>query len=623
MHTDLSLLENFECSIYQKNHKQAYQCLIQLLKIIDSTGFQYEKNNLFDSSESARVVATRIMSGFISLLTEKSFKLDFDNYLNLLNVKKNIDSISKVSGFHESNNYSSYLLKQYETATNTRLKQNYLYKLLISMRLEDHSADSLNFLIDLDAKTTLPYVLALLSNPVILNNKAHLVREKLLSFGSILANQTIEFTNTGLLATAWMHSSYGIREDKHLIKSSLNQIMHNTLIKDGFKPPAIKELDSAIVKPKILILAEVFFSQHAMGRCYAKYIIQLKRQFNVVLFASQDSVDEEAISYFDDSIIFDQSLTNIHQISKLISEQQADIVYYPSVGMSTWVISLLTIRFAPIQIATMGHPATTLSDKIDYLVLPQFLSEFPECYSERILTLPNDLSNTHKSILDENFPKPRIKNQTEIIRIAVNGKSFKVNPLLLQTCQEINDRLTAIMSDKSIEWIFFTNEMGILHYHCEYEIKKWLGNAQVLPAQTYEGYLQTLNQCDIALATFPFGGSNSIIDLLRLGIPLVYLTGKEAHSRCEEMFCGYFDLIEGLACKTTEQVCANLVRLIENDDYRVQLCQKILKKDASILLITPDIKLKTDLVDTFLWVWKNHSSVLEKDLKFISYKDRL
>ena len=623
MSTDLSLILSFEQSIFDRNYNKAYSYLIELLIEIDTTGFHYNHNTAFETKEKSITSSTRIMSSIISLLSDKKFKLNTNKYFQLLDYKKTIDSLFRVSGYNADQNILSYFTHQYEKSSNGNQKQSNLFKMLIIMRLADHSADSLSFLIELDKKIVLPYVLALLSSPIIFQTTEHLIREKLLAFGSLLREQKIEYKCTGLLATAWMHTSYGYREDKHLFKGHLNEIMRNRLSFDNFITPKIKSIETSLVKPKILVLAEIFFSQHAMARCYSNYIIQLRRKFTVVLVAASDSIDEGILSDFDETLIFDQNKTNIHEISQLIANAKPDIVFYPSVGMSTWVIALLGVRFAPLQIAALGHPATTLSETIDYCIVPEFLLENPECYSERLLTLPNELDNTHKIVKDSIFPSPEINKNPTVLKIAVNGKSVKINPILLTICQKLNKQFNCVDDNQKIEWHFFTNETGLLHRHCELEITQLLSNAKVYQNQCYEEYLNSLVKCDIALATFPFGGSNSNIDLLRLGIPLVYFTGKEAHSRTDEFYCRTFELIEGMASYSIEDVYANMERLISDNAYRVQLSEKIIGKDIESLLVNEKIDKKTDVVDAFTWIWRNHEKVNEKDIRFISYKDRV
>jgi len=612
-----SLIDKFVCLVNDRDYPSAFNRLLELLVVIDTSGNRFSENEYFDTPDQVQTNATLISSALLTLLTAKKLKMDWHKYLKLIIHKKTITSLFRVSGFGGTNYATHYFLNKYETTNNQKEKTTYLYKMLLVMGLAEHTPESLTMLMEVDTKISTPYILSLLSSHVIMSEKEHLIREKLLAFGPIISQQPADFDISGIFAVAWMHCSYAVRDDKHIFKGYLNKMMKQAMEKSGFAQPKIKNIDYKIKRPRILVLAEILTSTHAMGRCFTNYVIQLKRDFEMILITSDDAVDEITRKHFDHSKIFSFKDHSIHQIAQLISEQQPDMVYYPSIGMATWTIALLTFRFAPIQIATSGHPATTIADTIDYLLAPEFLLSNPELYSERLLTLGNELDNTHASRIDEQFPSAIINKNPDILRIAVNGKSVKINPEFLSACQHINSIVT-----RPIEWIFFPNEIGLQYYHCQLEIQQWLINSQVIKSMPYNDYLDILNQCDMAVSPFPFGGSNSNIDLLRLGIPLVYLTGQEIHARTDEFYFRYFDLCEDLACDNLEEFCQSVKSIVDDDQKRFDLSQKILKKDPNVLLITDEIDNKTDVVDTFNWVWKNHPSVIEQDLRIMHTQDR-
>src|ERR1700739_4073676 len=47
--------------------------------------------------------------------------------------------------------------------------------------------------------------------------------------------------------------------------------------------------------------------------------------------------------------------------------EQPDVLYMPSVGMFVLTVFMSNLRIAPLQIAALGNPAPTHSDKIDYI----------------------------------------------------------------------------------------------------------------------------------------------------------------------------------------------------------------------------------------------------------------
>ena len=610
-------IEKLEFAVYKRNHSLAFKCLLELLRLINTSGNSFNDSGYFNDKKMAQINATRIASGLVSLLSDTNFKLDWQKYIQLIVHKKDIISIFRVSGYCGSRSSLKYFLHRYEKTKNQKKDNSNLHKMLIIMGLEDHDSQTLTMLMNIDTKISTPYILSLLSSLVILSEKEHIVREKLLAFGSIINRQPIDFDITGIFAVAWMHCSYAVREDKHLFKGHLNIMMKQAMKNSGFKQPFVKRINHEIKKPKIVILAEILNSTHAMGRCYTNYIKQLKNEFETTLITSDDAVDEAVKALFDHTVLFSCEKQSIHEISLLITEQNPDIIYYPSIGMATWTVALLTYRFAPIQIMSPGHPATSVSDTIDYIICNELMIGDPSLYSERILIRKNPV-NFKSSIKNEKTPKAKIRKNPKILRIAINSKSFKLNAIFLEACKHVNST-----ANREIEWLFFPNEIGLQYYHFCSEISQWLPNARVIKSLSYNDYLEELNQCDVAVGTIPFGGSNTNVDLIKLGIPKIFYTGKEMHSRADAVIFNNFKIPSWFSCDTINSWCDSVIRLVQDDNLRCQLSHSLLNQDPSQRIMDSKGNLSSDFLNAIKWVWWNHEKIIESDQRIITPEERL
>jgi len=599
-----SAIQSFETNVFNGKIDNALADLIQILTLANTEGLHFSEAEEFSNYNISVINASCISGAIIQLFTNSDFKMDWQNYTLLINHKKTIHSLFRLSGLFGSSNICSYICNKYQQKSNKASKQSlsWLYKLLILTGLDELNKTMFNLLTVIDHKIATPFILSLLGSYVVISEQAHLNREKLLSFGPVVAQGTLDFKLSGLFAVAWMHTSYATRSDKHLFKGYLNQLMRNTLEENGLKQSdiAVNTKKSCDKKPKLLVLAEVFFASHAMGRCYRTHIYQLKQKFKVIVIATSDSIDEEAIAWFDDAILFSLAEKSINQIAQLIQDQKADMIYYPSIGMATWTVMLVTYRFAPIQIASLGHPATTLSNAIDYLLGPEFLLRYSDLYTEKPLFIDNKNDQSQKRIENITIPKAKVNHNPTHITIAVNAISFKLTPSFLLTCQKIQKTV-----QRDIQWVFFTNQIGLIHQQIAKDINFWLPNSIVPKGQDYQQYLTHLNQCDIALSPFPFGGSNSNVDLLILGIPLVYLTGEEAHSRTDELFYGTYNLTEGLACYSINEYITSAIKLIDDQEHRMNLSEKILKQPTNNFFYSEDSYCKMDVLNSFYQTYIN------------------
>lgn len=62
----------------------------------------------------------------------------------------------------------------------------------------------------------------------------------------------------------------------------------------------------------------------------------------------------------------------------------------PSIGMDITTIFVSNTRLAPIQAVALGHPATTHSEFIDYVIVEDDYVGSEDCFSETLLRLPKD-----------------------------------------------------------------------------------------------------------------------------------------------------------------------------------------------------------------------------------------
>jgi predicted O-linked N-acetylglucosamine transferase (SPINDLY family) len=61
----------------------------------------------------------------------------------------------------------------------------------------------------------------------------------------------------------------------------------------------------------------------------------------------------------------------VRALAAEISARKPALILYLSVGMASTIIALASLRLAPIQCASYGHMATTMSPTIDYYILPK------------------------------------------------------------------------------------------------------------------------------------------------------------------------------------------------------------------------------------------------------------
>ena len=104
-------------------------------------------------------------------------------------------------------------------------------------------------------------------------------------------------------------------------------------------------------------------------------------------------------------------------------------------------------------------------------------------------------------------------------------------------------------------------------------------NAVVLPRADYNTYINNLNKCDFFLSTFPFGATNSIVDAVIQGLPVVNLNGDEAHAKNDSDMLRTIDQPDWLSANSIKEYVEAAVRLVASDELRVGISKAILACD--------------------------------------------
>ena len=130
-------------------------------------------------------------------------------------------------------------------------------------------------------------------------------------------------------------------------------------------------------------------------------------------------------------------------------------------------------------------------------------------------------------------------------------------------------------------------------------------------------YMEKLATCDLAIGTFPFGGSNTNTDVALLGIPKVfYSEGCGLASYSDQTALEKLNPPEILTPQSEGDLLANLIYLIHNKPLRDQLSNEIKQSDPYKLFYTQKSDKKAEksckLVDVIKWIQENEQPLSEE-----------
>jgi hypothetical protein len=443
----------------------------------------------------------------------------------------------------------------------------------------------------------------LLATSVVLTERGQATRERLSALAAAVGGYPLPFGSLRFLAQAWFRCSYDDVPGKHAVKPHLNAIVRRTLANVGvtdLKPSR----EAREGRPTMALALERFTSTHAVYRCWAPAVRQLRERFRLVAVCERGRVDERSAALFDDVLTFGFSEGDLRRGVAAIEQLGPDLLFYPSVGMSASMIALANLRLAPIQVMTVGHPATTASAVMDYVVVEEPWLGDPSLFTETVLLLEEGGFQAEKR--HDALPvEPTIRESADPVRVAVSGTFFKLNPRFLGVCREIRAR-----SHRNVEFHFFPSTLGPRHHHVRRRIREAVPGAIVYPSTSYNEYVMNLNRCDVQLVPFPFGNTNSSLDGFRQGIPVVTMDGSEVHSRIDGAMLRSLGLPDWLVAEDTEGFVSAALRLIDSDEERLTISRMMLASNLDRRFFDSDFEHHPrDFVELFWWLYRFHEEI--------------
>lgn len=265
---------------------------------------------------------------------------------------------------------------------------------------------------------------------------------------------------------------------------------------------------------------------------------------------------------------------------------EPDVLIYPEVGMDSMSARLASLRLAPVQAASWGHPETTGLPTMDYYLSAQDLE--PDSaqahYSERLIALPH---------LGCHFAAPAIAPQhPNLARAGVDpeqpllicpGVPFKYSPRHDTVLCEIARRLGRC------QFIFFTHWNRVLSERLAQRLQAAFAARgldpgrflRFLPWQAPPAFHGWLRHADAYLDTIGFSGFNTALQAVECGLPLVTREGRFMRGRLASGILKRLGMSEAIAA--TEGAYIDLaVKLVTDAAYSESIAVRMQSQRAAL-----------------------------------------
>ena len=268
---------------------------------------------------------------------------------------------------------------------------------------------------------------------------------------------------------------------------------------------------------------------------------------------------------------------SIPSLCQKITADQLDVLIYPEIGMNRVVIKLSSLRLAPVQCVTWGHPNTSGLPTIDYFLSSDLMEpEGAEAhYSETLVRLPN-LSVYYP-------PLPQVET-TDISRDDLGLKTGAVLYLCLQSLAKYlpqhDDLLPRIAKEvENCQFVFlarnispallklFKNRLRQAFARYDLDSDEYV---VFLPYLNREKYDALNHLGDVYLDSIGWSGCNTTLEAIAYDLPVVTLPDKMMRGRHTLAFLRMMGITETIADSIDDYV-EIAVRLGRDLPWRKQI----------------------------------------------------
>ncbi|SIT38953.1 putative accessory processing protein [Paraburkholderia ribeironis] len=590
-------LDHFEQLVHTRQHVKATIQLINALALLQQKRGKLDESfrasGMLDlpAAEQRRRFCTRLASAISTLFADPHFTLAPACLRLLLTLHEWIGLVFSSTAFGNADHVARHLNPRGPENAAFLAGDRFIEKLCVLYSTESELELDFAALWTHDKVLAASLALVLLAPTFNGSANAHLKREALIGWlpGKLRQIDDLDDLPTALLHNAYMFCSYADTPRRHEIKRDINVLVRRKLDQLGLTDLAAPQPDARGAprgrgtrrrarKPLMLVVLEWFSGAHSIYRTHSRTLEAAREHFEVVGFGFGYAVDDLGRAVFDRFIELEEP-EYIGECLKTIRDfaaaEQPDVLYMPSVGMFVLTVFMSNLRVAPLQIAGLGHPATTHSDRIDCISVEEDYVGNPACFSERLMMLPQDGQPYRPSVALPDIvalvPPPR-----ERLRVVITASAMKLNPGFLDACREIVTHAAT-----PIEFHFMSGvPAGLPLERMREVIVQALPGALVHGFHDYAGYLAHVNQADLFLSPFPFGNTNGIVDALTLGLPGICKRGPEVFERIDGALFERVQMPSWTIADSVEAYIAAAVRMIDAHAERTALRQRLIDTQA-------------------------------------------
>ena len=542
-----------EAYLSKKDWAGCWEYLAEILKSFSSVfnpgiNIMLQKD-LEDAEQKSNVENFGKLLGelIFALLCDPSVRLPDKNFFALIKFHEVLHNLFALYGVEHTNEVVENILISSKKLSDMDQKR---ILLLLSLR---HPIDIVGTLKRTDSKYRVSAYLSYMAYQSLYDKNVCENKIALYALRYDFERSYTDFEDLSTALVAYFNCSYLNIPERHLIKQNINKSVQKFVKSYQEQPDYKKFLRSNLdnvkstgngSKPRMVIIMEIFSKNHAMVRSWGAWIKSLQSEFDTIIFTKESEILETGFGLV-------ETFVNLAEFLLLFKKYQPDVLMLPSVGMDLFGIVAANMRLADVQIMGLGHPATTMSENIDFVYGPkQMYCE--NAFPHEIFIMDNApyrfVANLSKDEM-MSVPSPKREKGSDLpLRVAVVGMPVKFSAPFIAFLEGIQRE-----AKFDIHFSFHIGSVGLETLCFSQSLAKTFPGCSFYGYKSYKDYLQALATADIVLNPFPFGHTNTLIDTMLLGKPCIGLRDIEPASRTEAYILDILGYEEQFSAKSLDE----------------------------------------------------------------------
>lgn len=347
-------------------------------------------------------------------------------------------------------------------------------------------------------------------------------------------------------------------------------------------PPAVPVLSPG--DPIRVGFVSAYFYRHSNWKIPVKgWVENLDRQkFSLYGYHIGEVKDQETASARECFPRFVEDVRSFQELCETIRNDRLHVLIYPETGMDPVSVQLASLRLAPVQCVSWGHPETSGLPTIDYFLSSELMepAHVGECYTEKLVRLPNlSVHYTPLEVTPVHMTRETFGLRQDSVLYFCSQHLSKYHPrddeVFPRIAREAGDCQFLFIAARS-EWVTeeFRKRITGAFQRFDLSPEQYI---TILPSLSQSQY-HTLNLlADVFLDSIGWSGCNSTFEALACDQPVVTIPGefmRGCHSSAILTMMG----MEETIAKTVDEYIAIAVKLGTDEDYRDEISEKIAER---------------------------------------------